>query len=214
MNIVEISKKRYATKHYDKNKSVSQEELEQLVTVLRNCPSSVNIQPWHFFVVHNATSQDKILPAIADFNRGRISDSTYTFVFCIKSSLDDSYLKHILDQETKDGRIPNPQIAESTDKGRRHFVDINNKTTADLHRWESCQLYIALGQLLFAAASIGIDSSPMEGFDTSKMDELLGLKEKGLRSVVIATIGHRSENDGNAKRAKSRLPKDELFTFI
>lgn len=214
MNIVDISNRRYTTKRYDKNKPVSKEELEQLLTVLRNSPSSVNSQPWHFVVVNNQTSQDKILPAIVDFNHARVTDSSYTIIFCIKSSLDDAYLSHISETEIKDGRFTDPKIAKSMDDDRRYFVGVNRETTERLHRWESCQLYIALGQLLFAAASIGLDTTPIEGFDAVKMDEILGLKEKGLQSVVVATIGHKADNDSNAKRPKSRLPKEEIFTFI
>lgn len=214
MNIVEISQRRYTTKRYDKNKSVSNQDLDQLLTVLRNSPSSVNSQPWHFFVVNNKTSQDKILPAIAEFNHARITDSSYTIIFCIKSSIEDSYLKHLLDTEIKDGRFTDPKIAQSMDRDRHFFIDLNNKTQTDLHRWESCQLYLALGQFMFAAASIGIDSTPIEGFDPVKMDELLGLKEKGLQSVVVASIGYRADNDSNATRPKSRLPKEEIYTFV
>ncbi|MDI2091839.1 oxygen-insensitive NAD(P)H nitroreductase [Commensalibacter oyaizuii] len=214
MNIVEISKKRYTTKYYDNQRHVSREVLEQLLTVLRNSPSSVNSQPWHFIVVDNRQSQNKILPAISDFNHSRITDSTYTIIFCIRSSIDDQYLQHLLETEQKDGRLPNKDIEKGVDEGRRYFVGVNNDTLTNLHCWESRQLYLALGQFLFAAASIGIDSTPIEGFDPSKMDELLGLQTKGFKSVVIATIGYRAENDSNAQRPKSRLPEEELFTYI
>lgn len=214
MNIADISKKRYTTKRYDPTKSISQNDLEQLLTVLKNSPSSVNSQPWHFVVVNNATSQSKILPAIAEFNHARITDSSYTIIFCIRSTMDDKYLQHILDTEVKDGRFTDPKMAQGMDNDRRFFVGLNNKTEADLHRWESCQLYLALGQFMFAAASIGIDSTPIEGFDAQKMDELLGLKEKGLKSIVVASIGYQAENDSNATRPKSRLPQEEIFTFI
>lgn len=214
MNIIEISQKRYTAKRYDKNKSVSREDLDKLLTVLRNSPSSVNSQPWHFVVVNNAVSQDKILPAIMDFNHSRITDSSYTIIFCIKSSLSDEYLKHLSDTEIKDGRFTDLKIAKSMDDDRRYFVGLNNKTTTDLHCWESRQLYLALGQFMFAAASIGIDSTPIEGFDAEKMDELLGLKEKGFKSIIVASIGYHADNDSNATRPKSRLPKDEIFTLI
>ncbi|MDI2111991.1 oxygen-insensitive NAD(P)H nitroreductase [Commensalibacter nepenthis] len=214
MNIVNISKQRYTAKRYDKNKLVSYQDLEKLLTVLRNSPSSVNSQPWHFIVVNNATSQDKILPAILEFNHARITDSSYTIIFCIKSTLSNDYLKHILDTEIKDGRFTKPEIAQSMDKDRRYFIGLNSATDEQLHSWESHQLYLALGQFMFAAASIGIDSTPIEGFDAPKMDELLGLKEKGLKSIVVASIGYHADNDSNAKRPKSRLPKEEIFTFI
>lgn len=214
LNIVEISKRRYTTKHYDNSRVVSKKELDELLEVLRNAPSSVNSQPWHFIVIDNKTSQNKILPAIAEFNHSRIKDSSYTIIFCIKAALSDDYLKHLLQKESEDGRFPNEEIKDAQDKGRRYFVGLNSQVNTKLYEWEKAQVYIALGQFLFAAAAINVDSTPIEGFDAEKLDTILNLKEQGLKSTVIATIGFASKDDSNAKRPKSRLSQDELFTFI
>ena len=69
-----------------------------------------------------------------------------------------------------------------------------------------------MGFLLAAAAEKGIDSTPIEGLDTAKLDEILGLREKGMRSVAVVTLGYRSPNDGNAQRPKSRLALDRIVT--
>ena len=214
MNIVEISQNRYTTKHYDKTKKIPKEKLEQLLTVLRNSPSSVNSQPWHFFVIDNDPVKNKILPAIAEFNQPRVTDSSHTIVFCIKTPLDEAHLVNLLKQEENDGRIPTAELKDAQDQGRRYFVNLNSSTPQSQQCWEGKQAYLALGQLLFAAAAIGIDSTAVEGFDSEKMDEILDLKAKGLKSLVIATLGYRSENDGNAHRPKSRLPKEQIFTFL
>ena len=214
MNIVEISQQRYTTKHYDKTKKIPADKIEQLLTVLRNSPSSVNSQPWHFFVIDNETAKNKILPAIAEFNHPRVADSSHTIVFCVKTPLDDTHLVNLLNQEDKDGRLPSTDLKKDQDEGRRYFVKLNSSTPESQLCWESKQAYIALGQLLFAAAAIGVDSTAVEGYDSAKMDEILGLKQKGLKSIVIATLGYRAENDGNAHRPKSRLPKEQIFTFL
>lgn len=67
---------------------------------------------------------------------------------------------------------------------------------------------------MFAATVIGVDSTPMEGFEKEKMDELLGLKQLGLKSVLVVTLGYRTVDDSNASRPKSRLPKEQLFTQL
>lgn len=214
MNIVEIANERYATKHYNKVEKISDTKIEQLLTILRNSPSSVNIQPWHFFVVGNNAAKNKIISAITDFNQPRITDSSHTIIFCMKTTIDDDFLQTLLDQEEADGRFPSKDFKKAQDKGRRSFVKKNNSTPQSLMTWESNQLYIALGQLLFAAKAIGIDSTPIEGFDSNKMDKILGLKEKGLKSVVVVALGYHSDNDGNADRPKSRLPAEKIFTFL
>ncbi|MBI0005635.1 MULTISPECIES: oxygen-insensitive NAD(P)H nitroreductase [Gilliamella] len=214
MNIVEISQKRYTTKHYDKSKKIPKEKIEQLLTVLRNSPSSVNSQPWHFYIIDNDAAKNKILPAIAEFNQPRVTDSSHTILFCIKSPLEDAHLVNLLNQEEKDGRLPSSELKQTQDESRRFFVTKNSKTIESQQSWEGKQTYLALGQLLFAAAAIGVDSTAVEGFDCEKMDEILNLKQKGLKSLVIATLGYRSENDGNAHRPKSRLPEEQIFTFL
>ncbi|WP_392551861.1 oxygen-insensitive NAD(P)H nitroreductase [Orbus wheelerorum] len=214
MNIVDISNKRYTTKHYDKSKKISAEHIEQLLTVLKNSPSSVNSQPWHFFIADNEAAKAKILPAILDFNHPRVADSSHSIVFCVKAPIDEAHLQNLLKQEDKDGRFPSADLKEGQDKGRRFFVEQNSKTAESQLCWESKQLYIALGQLLFAAAAIGIDSTAIEGYDALKMDEILGLKEKGLKSVVVVSLGYRDVNDGNAHRPKSRLPNEQIFTVL
>lgn len=80
--------------------------------------------------------------------------------------------------------------------------------------WAAKQAYIALGVLLSAAADMEIDACPMEGFQPGKFDEILGLKELGLTSVVIAPIGYRADTDVYSKMAKVRRPTDELFIHI
>ncbi|WP_392561862.1 oxygen-insensitive NAD(P)H nitroreductase [Orbus sturtevantii] len=214
MNIVDISNKRYTTKHYDKSKKIPAEQFKQLLTVLKNSPSSVNSQPWHFFIADNDAAKAKILPSILDFNHPRVADSSHTIVFCIKTPLDEAHLQNLLRQEEKDGRFPSAELKEGQDQGRRFFVEQNSKTAENLLCWESKQLYLALGQILFAAAAIGIDSTAIEGYDNVKMDEILGLKEKGLKSVVVATFGYHDVNDGNAHRPKSRLPNEQIFTTL
>lgn len=214
IDIEKIAHDRYTAKHYDNTRHVSKQHLDQLLTVLRLSPSSVNLQPWHFIVVDNRTSQDKILPAVTDFNKVRVTNSTYTVIFCIKTEITDDYLQKVLDKEDEDGRYHNQDLKHAHDEGRRHFFNLNNKTQACLYEWERSQLYLALGGFLYAAAAIGIDSTAIEGYDAENMDELLGLKDKGLKSIVIATIGYRAENDRNAERPKSRLNAEDLFTFI
>ena len=72
-----------------------------------------------------------------------------------------------------------------------------------------------MGNTLTAAAFEGVDSTPIEGFDPKKVDEILGLKEKGLRSCVIQTLGYRkAEKDWLVKLEKVRRPMEQFATFI
>lgn len=95
------------------------------------------------------------------------------------------------------------------------ILDFNlAKAPGGSYAWTARQSYIAMGFLLAAAAEKGIDSTPIEGLDTAKLDEILGLREKGMRSVAVVTLGYRSPNDGNAQRPKSRLALDRIVTRL
>lgn len=214
MNMVAISAKRYSTKHYNKDKKIPDDQLEQLCSILQNSPSSVNSQPWHFIIISSDEVRNKISPSIRDFNLPRITDSSHIIIMCVRTELGEAHLKNILEQEDKDGRYLAEQDKQMASDARSYFVSLYSTTVERRLTWESNQVYIALGNLLFAAAGLGIDSTPIEGFDRAKMDEILGLKEKGLKSVVIAALGYRKEDDSNAKRPKSRLPKEQIFTFL
>ena len=60
-----------------------------------------------------------------------------------------------------------------------------------------------------------VDATPIEGFDPKSLDEILGLREKGLRSCVILTLGYRnSEKDWLVNLPKVRKSREDLVTEI
>ena len=89
-------------------------------------------------------------------------------------------------------------------------VDLRERTGQTLN-WETKQAYIAMTALLYGAASLGIDSTPIEGFDEDKMDKLLNLDNYGMHSVLVVTLGYDAEDDHNRTRPKSRLEQSKIF---
>lgn len=214
MDIVTLTEKRYTAKAYDKTKKISDTDIEKLCTVLRNAPSSVNSQPWHFFVISTDEGKEQIKEAIMDFNRPRVMDASHVIVMCAHSEFTEEHFNTLLAQEEKDGRYINEEQKKAQDNGRRYFVGLNNTSAFHLLSWESKQIYLAAGFLFLAAQSMGIDSTPIEGFNVEKMNKQLGLSEKGLKSVLVISMGYHNEEDFNASLPKSRLPKDQIFTFL
>lgn len=214
MDILELLRSRHTTKHYDPARKISEQDIAVLRETLRLTPSSVNAQPWHFFEASSESAKAKILPAILDFNQSRVADSSVIFIAAVKSTIDDSYLSHLLQTEINDGRFAKTSVIEGADASRRHFVSLHRDTLGDLVAWETHQAYIAMGFLLFAAGQMGIQSTPIEGMDFEKMDEILGLKAKGLQSVYCVALGYGSPTDGNATRPKSRLPMNDILSIL
>ncbi len=214
MSPLEIVRSRYTTKHYDPSKPLSDDEVAQLLEVLRMSPSSVNSQPWHFFVARTPQAKAKLLPGILDFNQSRVTDADFVVVIAARDTYSDQEFEAVLARETHDGRYPNDELRLQQDKGRRYFVGLHAKSADELFEWSARQAYIALGFVLYAAAQMGIDTTSLEGLDYAKLDEILGLKGKGLRTAVAVSFGHRSANDGNATRPKSRLSLEDVVTEL
>ncbi|KHJ67934.1 dihydropteridine reductase [Pantoea rodasii] len=208
---------RHTVKAFAAGKSLPQEEIDTLLNVLRNSPSSVNSQPWHFVVASTAEGREQIAQSTTGafvYNGPKVLNASHVIALCMRTDLDEAHLQNVLAQEEQDGRFAKPEGKAGQDKSRRGYVDMHRYEQRDIPQWMEKQVYLALGGLLLGAAMLGIDATPMEGFDQRALDQALGLREKGFTSVVLVSLGYRSEDDFNAALPKSRLPRDEIFTFI
>lgn len=217
MNISSIAKARYTTKAFDRALTIPANKIAQLRDLLRYAPSSVNSQPWHYVMACDMAGKARIAKAMSGnyaFNAAKVENASHIIVFCARLDIDEAYFETLLAQEQKDGRFATEQARQGQDNGRRFFVGLNRQNSAGIAKWIEKQVYLSLGTLLFGAAVLGIDSCPMEGFDASILDEELGLRSKGLTSIVVASLGYRSSEDFNAKVPKSRLPEQSIITQI
>lgn len=196
---------RYATKAYDTNKKLTVEQVDTLIESVRLSPSSFGLQPYKLIHVKNTETREK-LKAVA-WGQTQITDSSDLFVFAVPTNLNDSHVDTFIAETAKIRNIPLETLQEysSIIKG-----SVNSRDEAGKINWSAKQAYIALGILLTAAADMEIDATPMEGFDNAQFDEILGLKESNLTSVVVCATGHRSEADTYASLAKVRVNKENL----
>ena len=215
MNITEIVRTRHTCKASDAQRPLSEEHLQQLQEILRFSPSSVNSQPWHFFLISSDEGKDKLIPTLTEHNMEKVRQAPLTVVIATKLELDDAHLQALLEQETQDGRFGgNEEARKGADGARRYYVGLNSTSPQKQQEWMARQAYISLGFLLMGAATLGLDATPIEGFFPEKLDAALGLGALGLKSVVVASIGYRSEQDFNASLNKSRLPAEQLITRL
>ena len=215
MNIAELVRSRHTCKAYDAQRPLTEEQLQQLQEILRLSPSSVNSQPWHFFLVTSEAGKETLIPTLTEHNREKVSQAALTVVIATKRELDDAHLQALLAQEEQDGRFGgNEEAKKGADGARRYYVGLNSTSPQKQQEWMARQAYISLGFLLMGAATLGLDATPIEGFFPEQLDAAFGLTELGLKSVVVASIGYRSEQDFNASLTKSRLPAEQLFTRL
>jgi nitroreductase/dihydropteridine reductase len=217
MNITDAILSRHTVKAYEGGHTLPQEHVDTLLTLLRNSPSSVNSQPWHFVVASTDEGRETIGRAATGafaYNHSKIIDASHVIALCMQADMREAHLRAVLAQEDAEGRFKIEGARESQDKSRRSYVDMHRYELRDVPQWMEKQVYLSLGGLLLGAAMLGVDATPMEGFDAAALDKELKLRERGLTSVVLAALGRRSEKDFNAGLPKSRLPKEALFTFI
>lgn len=217
MDLLNISKTRYTTKAYDPSKKIPQQQFDRLIQILRLAPSSINIQPWHFFIIENDQAKQRISKSLVGkyaYNAPKILDSSHSILFCTKADITENHLTNLLNQDDQSGRFKDQTAKQAQQDARTGYVDFYRNEKGDIQRWAENQTFIALGQTLLAAGIEGIDATPIGGFDEQIISEELGLAEKGLIPSVLLALGYRSEQDFNAKLPKSRLNKDDIFTVL
>lgn len=205
-NIIDSLNWRYATKAYDTNKKITTEQVENLTEAVRLSPSSYGLQTYKVIHVKNPETREKLKAAA--WGQAQLTDSSELFVFAVKTDVNESNVDEFINLVATTRNIPNESLTEysSMIKGT-----VNSLSPEHKEAWASRQAYLGLGVLLTTAALHEIDATPMEGFDNAKFDEILGLKELNLKSVVICALGYRSENDTYASLAKVRESKGNIF---
>lgn len=217
MSIVEVARRRYATKAYDNQRKIPQPQIDELLNVLRASPSSVNTQPWHFVVAASDKGKGRVAKAAAgnfSYNAAKVQDASHVIVLCGRTDLTADYLETVTEQEAADGRYINEQSKANGRATRESYVSLHREQLNDLPHWISRQVYLALGGLLLAAGTLDIDATPMEGLDLTLLDQELGLTQQGFAAQVVVALGYHSDNDFNATLPKSRLPAEQIFTHL
>ena len=197
---------RYATKKHNPDKKVSNEDLTFLKKSVQLSASSFGLQPYEIFIIKDQVLRKKLQEV--SFGQPQIVDAQYLMVFCYTTKIDDEYLEDFLQNVSKTRSVSMESL-----EGMRKAISGSTLqfTQEQKEQWAWRQTYIALGFLLNAAPKVKVDVTPMEGFQNDKYDEILNLKERNLKSAVIAAIGHRSDDDKLKDALKVRKPESELF---
>ncbi|MCG7493333.1 NAD(P)H-dependent oxidoreductase [Thalassobius sp. Cn5-15] len=201
---------RYATKKMDPSKSVSDEKLETILKAIELAPTSSGLQPFEVLVVTNPELREKIKPVA--WNQQQITDGSHLLVFAAWDNYSEARIDAVTDQMA-DERGGRSELLEA------YYTNLkNNYLPRDAqvnYEHAARQAYIALGFAMAAAAVEEVDCTPMEGFDPGAVDEILGLKERGLRSVLLLPLGYRDgQGDWLVNLKKVRRPRDQFITEV
>ncbi len=200
---------RYATKKFDSSKKLSEEQLNFILDSLQLSASSYGLQPYHIFVITNTKIRETL--KAASWGQSQITDASHLIVFANQTTFNDSLVDDYIANAEDTRELPENTLKDYGDFMKTSLMPLSDEIK---NIWTSKQTYLALGNLLSAAASINVDACPMEGFEVEKYNEILGLSAKNLSASVVATIGFRSDEDETQHYKKVRKSKDKLFTEI
>lgn len=201
---------RYAVKKMDPSKPVSDDSINALLDAIRMTPTSSGTQPFKVFVVKNAALREKI--RAASFDQSQVTDSTALLVFAAWDNYTEDRIDDVVDHHADE----RPGTREALDGYYGNLKNMYLPRKAETNFEHAArQAYIALGFAMMTAAQMKIDTTPMEGFDPSKVDEILGLSEQNLRSCCFLAVGTRdAANDWLAPMKKVRKDENVLFTHV
>lgn len=214
--ILEAFQFRHATKEFDPNKQISDEDFNFILETGRLSPSSVGYEPWKFIIVQNKNLREK-LREVSWGAQGQLRTASHFVVILARTIQDTKYdAEYVENQMLNVKKIPK-DIFEQMKIRYKSFQEYDLhllESERSMFDWASKQTYIALANMMTAAAQIGIDSCPIEGFDFDKVQQVLseeGLLEDGHLAVsVMVAFGYRVKEP----RPKTRKNMEDIVQWI
>ena len=204
MELIKSLEWRYATKKMNGEK-IPQDKLERILEATRLAPSSYGLTPYNVIVVENQELKEQLVGAC--YGQTQLKDSSAVLVFATWDTIDENAVENYINNIADQRNIPVNVLEDF--KGMM-IGTISNMSEEQKTIWAQKQTYIGLGFSLVSSAVEEVDSTPMEGFVPSKVDEVLGLKELGLSSSVVLTLGYR-DTEGDSLSTMKKVRRDNLF---
>ncbi|MEN8186258.1 MAG: NAD(P)H-dependent oxidoreductase [Bacteroidota bacterium] len=209
MSIIQSLEWRYACKKFDSEKKISESQIDTLKKAFNLTPTSFGLQPMKMLVTDSQELKDKIFPNA--YFQEQIKTCSHLLILCIDTIVNTDTIDNYFDME-KEVRGTSEEIVGTF---RKQLKDMySNMSAEEIEMSSVYQTYIALGNLMTVCAAEKIDACPIEGFVPAKIDEILNLKEKNLRSVLMLPVGVRAEDDILNGMKKVRKPIENTVIDI
>ncbi len=197
---------RHACKIFDETKKISDEEMHYILEAGHKSPSSFGMEGWKFLVISNDELKQKLRPVCWD----QVQVTSCSHLVIILTAIDAVKVESgEPEQRFRRREMPQENLDFYMDLYAKHLAQTLS-TDENIYAWTARQTYIALGNMMTAAAYIGIDSCPIEGFEKEKVEEILELDTTKWQVSVVLPFGYRL----NEQSTQLRLPFEEVVTFI
>ena len=193
---------RHACKKFDPDKKIAPDDLDTILAAARLSPSSFGMEAWKFLVLQSADIRKKLRPACWD--QAQVTDSSHVVVILARPDLvtpgnpyvDKCFARRGLPEDATNAYI----------EKYKWYMETEVFPLMNLYAWCSKQCYIALANIMTTAASLGIDSCPMEGFEKDRVEAVLGIDTKAFAVAVLVALGYRAGD----QPPRLRQPKEML----
>ncbi len=195
MKLQDAINSRRAVKHYNPDAKMSDAELTELKTLIRQSPTSFNIQNWRFVFVHDDDQRTKIRAAAWD--QAQVTESSFVIVLCADvKAWAKSPERYWEDAPKEASDVLVPMIGQFYEGREWQQRDEAMRSAG-----------IAAQTIMLSVKAMGYDSCPMIGFDADAVGELIGLPADHVVCMMIA-VGKAAQP---AQSKGGYLPDDEIF---
>lgn len=208
MDILKQLNWRYATKSFDSEKIIPENDISTIVNAFNLTATSYGLQPIKLMVISDKLVQEDLVAH--SMYQKQIGQASHVLVFCVDTKINDQTIIEYFELVKKVRHTPDDIL----NPFKKFLIeDFKAKSEKEIFEWASKQAYLAMGNLLTVCAMLNIDACPMEGFVPEQYDELLNLKKLNLKSVLVMPIGYRAKDDFMSSLQKVRKPLEDIIIY-
>lgn len=206
---------KHLTRYFDPTRTIPEETLQRILGFLRSTPTSTNIQPNHFYVLATDEGKERLAANLGERfqdNAEKITNASHVIILTTRGDLPERHLDAVFSKERADGRFPDPAKQDLWESMTRDFLSLRTYGHRDVNHWMEKQTYLVLGLTMMAAAELGVEATPLEGFDPASVDKAFKIRETGHSTTVLLALGY-PDPEKRYSNPISRFEPDQLFTF-
>ena len=197
---------RHACKIFDETKKISSDDLKFILEAGRKSPSSFGQEPWKFLVITNQELKEKLKPVC--WNQPQITTCSHLVV--ILAAIDAVKPESgVVERKFKRREMPQEKVDFYINLYASHLANTLS-SDENIYSWTAKQTYIAMGNMMTAAAIKGIDSCPIEGFEKDNVEKTLNLDLSKYQVSCVLPFGYRI----NEQSSQLREPLENVVEFI
>jgi nitroreductase/dihydropteridine reductase len=208
---------KHLTRYFDSTKTIPDETFAQVMKFLRSAPTSTNVQPNHFYVVATPEGKERLAANLGERfqdNGEKILNASHVIILTTRGDLPESHLDAVFAKERADGRFDNDMAKHDMwEFMTRDFLSLRTYGHKDVNHWMEKQTYLVMGLTMMAAAELGVEATPLEGFDPVSVDKAFKIRETGHTTTVLLALGYPDPKKQYTNPI-SRFDADELFTWV